>query len=59
MGLAHGTLVAHGELVAALSAAARQNGAAIGGFHTLAEAMGFRAMAIVRLKSTFWHYNSF
>jgi hypothetical protein len=57
--LADGALVTDGEFVPALGPAARQDSAPIGRFHTLAESMGFRAMAIIRLKSTFWHDSSF
>jgi hypothetical protein len=59
MRLAHGALVANGKLVAPFGAAAREHGAPIGRFHALAKAVSFRPVAIVRLKSTFWHYASF
>lgn len=51
-------LVANSQLLAARSAAASQYGAAVLGFHANAKTMGFRAMAIVRLKSTFGHFSS-
>jgi hypothetical protein len=59
MRLAHRTLVANAQLVAPLGPAARQHGSPIGRFHALTKAVSFRTVAIVRLKSTFWHYASF
>ena len=44
--------------MAPLRPATRQHGAPIGRLHTLTKAVSFRAVAIVRLKSTFWHYGS-
>jgi hypothetical protein len=55
---ADSAFVANGKLVTPLGAAARENSAAIGRFHTLTKAVGLRPFAIVRLKSTFWHYYS-
>jgi hypothetical protein len=51
-------LVANSQLLAARGAAASQYGAAVLGFHANAKTMSFRAMAIVRLKSTFGHFSS-
>jgi hypothetical protein len=50
--------VANRELFAAPGAAAGQYGAPILGFHAAAETVGFRAVAIIRLKSTFRHFSS-
>ncbi len=58
MRLAHSPLVAHAQLMAALGTATRQDCASIGRFHPFAKAVSFRTVAIVRLKSTFWHYGS-
>ena len=50
--------VADRELFAAPGATAGQYGAPILGLHTAAETVGLRAMAIIRLKSTFRHFSS-
>lgn len=50
-------LVAHGELMTALSAAAGQYLAAIGRLHTLAEAVYRLATTTVRLVGTFHGIN--
>jgi hypothetical protein len=52
---ANSTLVADGQLVAALGAAAGQDGASILCFHTLTKSVSFGALAIVGLKRSFWH----
>jgi hypothetical protein len=44
--------------MASLRPAARQDSAPVGRLHTLTKAVSFRTVAIVRLKSTFWHYGS-
>jgi hypothetical protein len=54
-GVADGTLVAHGQLMAPLGAAAGQDCPAILGLHTGAKAVFLGAFTIVRLKCTFWH----
>jgi hypothetical protein len=51
--------VAYSQLVAAFRAPASQHGPAIRRLHTHAKAVSFSPLAIIRLKSTFWHYNSF
>ena len=48
-------LVADGEFVAALGATAGEHGTTVLGFHALAEPVGFRPLAVIRLKCTFWH----
>lgn len=48
-------LITDGELVAALRTAAGKNLAAILGLHALAKTMCLRALAVIRLKRTFWH----
>ena len=50
--------VANRELFAAPGATAGQYGAPILSFHAAAETVGLRAMAIIRLKSTFRHFSS-
>jgi hypothetical protein len=50
--------VADRELLTPTGASAGQYGAPILGFHAAAETVGLRAMAIVRLKSTFRHFSS-
>jgi hypothetical protein len=50
--------VADSQLFAAGRAAARENGPAVLGFHARAKAVSFRAMAIIRLESTFRHFGS-
>jgi len=50
--------VADRELLTATGAAAGQYGAAILGFHAAKEPMGFSALTVVRLKSTFRHSRS-
>jgi len=50
--------VADRELFAAPGATAGQYGAPVLGLHTAAETVGLRAMAIIRLKSTFRHFSS-
>jgi hypothetical protein len=47
--------VADREFLAATGAPAGQHGAAILGFHAAKEPMGFSALAVIRLKSTFRH----
>jgi len=44
-----------GQLFTASGPSTRQNSAAILGFHTSEKAVRFGAVAIIRLKSTFWH----
>src|SRR6185312_12534006 len=48
-------LRADGQLLAALCASARKNGAAIGRLHAFAKTVHLGAATIVRLKSTFRH----
>ena len=54
-GVADGLLVAYGQLVTAASPAARQHGPSVLGLHALTKSVDLRALAIVRLKSTFRH----
>jgi len=51
-------LGANGQFLAATSAAAGENGAAVLGLHTGAKPVRFGAMAIIRLKGTFRHFSS-
>ena len=44
-----------GQLLTATSPATRENRSAILGFHASEKAVRFGAVAIIRLKSTFWH----
>ena len=46
------------EFLPAAGPAAGEHGTPILGFHTGAEAVGLRAVTIVRLKSTFRHFSS-
>ena len=48
-------LRADGQLLAALCAAAREYGAAIGRLHAFPKTVRFHAAAVIRLKSTFRH----
>lgn len=50
-----GALIAHRQLPTAACAAARKDRTAVDRLHPLAEAVNFRALAIVRLECTFWH----
>jgi hypothetical protein len=50
--------VADGELFASGRATARENGPAVLGLHTRAESVSFRAVTVIRLKSTFRHLSS-
>ena len=50
-------LGADGQFLAATSATAGENGAAILGLHTGAKPVRFSAMAIIRLKGTFRHFS--
>ncbi len=54
-GVADGSFVAYGQLVAATSPAARQHGPAVLGLHALTKSVRFGALAIVRLKCPFRH----
>jgi hypothetical protein len=55
MGVPDCSFVADRQLVAASSAAAREHSAAILRIHTGTEPVNLRALAIIRLKSTFRH----
>ena len=55
LGVAHRTLIADGQLMAAPCTTAGENGAAVFCFHTGAKAMSLGPLAVVRLKRTFWH----
>jgi len=46
------------EFLPSASSAAGKDGTAILGFHAGAEAMGLRAVTIIRLKGTFRHLSS-
>jgi hypothetical protein len=46
------------EFLPAAGPAASEHGSPVLGLHTGAEAMGLRAVTIVRLKSTFRHFSS-
>jgi len=48
----------YSEFLPAASAAARQNGAAILGFHATAKSVRLGAVTIIRLKGTFRHFSS-
>jgi hypothetical protein len=56
--VANSALVTYGELVAALCAPASQHSPAVRSFHPHPEPVSLGAMAIVRLKRTFWHCES-
>ena len=56
---ANSALIADGQLMAPFSPPAGQHGPAIRGFHSDSEPVGLRAVTVVRLKRTFWHYKSF
>ena len=58
MGVPDSSFVADREFMTAPGAAAREHGAAILGFHPGPESVGFRALAIIRLKCTFRHWLS-
>jgi hypothetical protein len=49
-------LRADGQLFAADSAAAGQDGLAVGGLHASPETVGFGAATVVRLKCSFGHF---
>ena len=51
-------LGADSEFLAASRPAARQHRAAIFGFHAGAKSVRLRAVTIIRLKGTFWHFSS-
>jgi hypothetical protein len=53
--VADGLLVAYGQFVTAASPAARQHGPAVFGLHAFAKSVRLGALAIIRLKSPFWH----
>jgi hypothetical protein len=55
VGVADGLLVAYGQLVTAASPAARQHGPAVFALHSRTESVGLGALAIIGLKSPFWH----
>ena len=48
-------LRADGQLLAAGSAPARDDGLAVSGLHAAPKTVRFGATAVVRLESTFWH----
>jgi hypothetical protein len=48
----------YSELLASARTATGEHGAAILGLHAAPEAVSLRAVAIVRLKSTFGHFSS-
>jgi hypothetical protein len=54
-GVSDGSFVTNGELLTPFGTPAGENSPAILCFHTLAESMSLCPLAIVRLKSTFWH----
>jgi hypothetical protein len=58
VGVPKGSLVANGELVAALGSAPGKHGAAILGGHSYAESMCLCPFAVVWLKGAFWHLSS-
>jgi hypothetical protein len=58
VGVAKGSLVANGELVAALGSAPGKHGAAILGGHSYAESMCLCPFSVVWLKGAFWHLSS-
>lgn len=55
---ANSALVTHGQLVAPFSSPPSQHGTTVGGLHTDTKAMCLGAVAIIRLKRTFWHSGS-
>jgi hypothetical protein len=55
LGVTDRWLVADGELVTAFGSPARQYGTAISRFHANAKSMSLGALAVIRLKCTFWH----
>jgi hypothetical protein len=59
LGVPDDSFVTDGELVAALRAAAGENGAAVLGFHADAESVSLCPFAVVRLKCSFWHVPGF
>jgi hypothetical protein len=56
VGVPNGSLVADGELMAALGSAPGKHGAAIFGGHSYAESMCLCPFAVVWLKGAFWHF---
>lgn len=58
VGVPDGSLVAHGEFVAALGAPARQHSPSILGAHAHSKSVSLRPFAIVWLKCPFWHVGS-
>jgi hypothetical protein len=54
-GVTDGSLVAHGQLVAALRTAAGKHRPAVLCLHTRQEPVSLGPLAVVRLKCTFWH----
>jgi hypothetical protein len=59
LGGANGGFVANRQFVAAFGTPAGKHGTAIRRLHAFTKAVGLGPFAIIRLKSTFWHYNSF
>ena len=55
---ADSAFVTYRQFVTSFGATASQDGTAVGGLHSDAEAVSFGAVTIVRLKRTFWHSNS-
>ena len=55
---ADSAFVTYRQLVTPFSATASQDGTAVCGLHADAEAVSFGAVAVVRLKRTFWHSDS-
>ncbi len=55
LGVPDGSLVADREFMAALGAAARQNGSPVFGAHAHPKPMGLGPFTVVWLKCTFWH----
>jgi hypothetical protein len=53
----HSRFVTYRQFVTALGTAPGKYGAAVGRFHSFTKAVRFGSLAIIRLKSTFWHYN--
>jgi hypothetical protein len=58
LGARHLPLRADSEFFPASGATPRQDRTAVLGFHPAAKTVGLGTMAIVRLKSTFWHFSS-
>ncbi len=56
VGVPDSSLVANGELMAALGSAPGKHGAAIFGGHSYAESMCLCPFAVVWLKGAFWHF---